>query len=162
MLNEIRHLYDSEMKLGTWALKLIEKRLNVSMPQVEAGNIAMHFIDAEISTEKLEENRMERFVEDITEIVEDNMNIIIDRNEFSYSRFVTHLKYLLKRSSDMNKASSENIKMYEKVKSEYPELEGVIDKIREYIVLCLGVEPNEEELLYLMLHVNRLCAREGL
>lgn len=162
MLNEIRHLYEEEMKLGTWALKLIEKRLNVSMPQVEAGNIAMHFIDAEISTEKLEENRMERFVEDITEIVEDNLNIIIDRNEFSYSRFVTHLKYLLKRSSDMNKASSENIKMYEKVKSEYPELEGVIDKIREYIVLCLGVEPSEEELLYLMLHVNRLCAREGL
>ncbi|MFR3430227.1 MAG: PRD domain-containing protein [Holdemanella porci] len=49
MVNEIRHLYEKEMKLGEWAIKLIRKRLNVVLPRTEAGNIAMHFIDAKVA-----------------------------------------------------------------------------------------------------------------
>ena len=108
------------------------------------------------------EDQTEQFVEDITDIVNDTLNIIIDRNDFTYSRFVTHLKYLLKRVSNLDEAKSENVKMYEKVKAEYPHLQNATEKIKEYMTLCLGVEPGEEELLYLMLHLNRLCAREGL
>ena len=156
MLNEIRHLYEKEMKLGKWAVKTVEKRIGISLPAIESGNIAMHFIDAEISAQKNPDDEIEKFVDDITDIVEDTLGIIIDRTDFSYSRFVTHLKYLLKRSDKMNEASSDNIKMYEKVREEYPELEKVIEKIKEYIELCLKIEPNEEELLYLMLHGNRL------
>lgn len=162
MVNEIRHLYEKEMRLGNWALKVIKKRTKVMLPQSEAGNIAMHFIDAEISVEKKPEDDIEKFVDDITEIVEDNLHIIIDRTDFNYSRFVTHLKYLLKRSMQSKQINTDNVRMYEKVKTEYPNLYEVVEKISEYITLCLKVEPNEEELLYLMLHLNRLCAREGL
>lgn len=162
MVNEIRHLYEKEMKLGEWSVKLIKKRLKITLPRSEAGNIAMHFIDAEVAVTTSPEDKTEQFVEDITEIVEDTLDIIIDRNEFNYSRFVTHLKYLLKRTSQITESKSENVKMYEKVKMEYPQLEKTTDKIKEYIILCLGIEPSEEELLYLMLHLNRLCAREGL
>ena len=162
MVNEIRHLYEKEMRLGEWAVKLIKKRLGVVLPRSEAGNIAMHFIDAEVAVSTSMEDQTEQFVEDITDIVNDTLNIIIDRNDFTYSRFVTHLKYLLKRVSNLDEAKSENVKMYEKVKAEYPHLQNATEKIKEYMTLCLGVEPGEEELLYLMLHLNRLCAREGL
>lgn len=162
MVNEIRHLYEKEMKLGEWAVKLIRKRLNVILPKSEAGNIAMHFIDAKVAVTTAKEDKTEQFVEDITIIVKDTLNIDIDRNDFTYSRFVTHLKYLLKRVSQIDKTRSENVKMYEKVKAEYPHLQNATEKIKDYMTLCLGVEPGEEELLYLMLHLNRLCAREGL
>lgn len=162
MVHEIRHMYEKEMKLGAWAVKLIKKRTGVTLPNSEVGNIAMHFIGAEISSQKQPEDDIERFVDDITDIVEDSLNIVIDRTEFNYSRFVTHLKYLLKRSKTQARANSENIKLYKKVREEYPALDVVIEKIREYITACLGFDPNEEELLYLMLHLNRLCAREGL
>lgn len=162
IVNEIRHLYEKEMKLGEWALKLIKKRLKVTLPNSEAGNIAMHFVDAEVNVSKSEEDKTEQFVEDITNIVEDTMHMKINRTDFTYSRFVTHLKYLLKRTSQMNESKSENVKMYEKVKMEYPQLEETTEKIKQYLILCLNVEPGEEELLYLMLHLNRLCAREGL
>lgn len=162
MVNEIRHLYEKEMKLGEWAIKLIRKRLNVVLPRTEAGNIAMHFIDAKVAVTTAQEDKTEQFIEDITIIVKDTLNIDIDRNDFTYSRFVTHLKYLLKRVSQIDKAKLENVKMYEKVKAEYPYLQTATEKIKDYMTLCLGIEPGEEELLYLMLHLNRLCAREGL
>lgn len=151
------------MKLGKWAVRHIEKRLSIRLPQSEEGNIALHFINAEQqSRQRAERDDIGHFVDDITDIIESNMNIIIDRNDFSYSRFVTHLKYLLKRSDKLNLSQSENEKMYDSVCREFPELEKLSEKIKEYIIAVLHIEPGKEELLYLMLHINRLCARDGL
>lgn len=161
MTNEIRHFYEREMKLGEWAIKHISKRLSVRLPQSEVGNIAMHFINASQQVKQAEErDDIEHFVDDITDIVESGMNVIIDRNSFSYSRFVTHLKYLLKRSGNLHMPESENEKLYESVCEEFPELKKVGEKVKEYIAATLKVEPAKEEILYLMIHINRLCARE--
>lgn len=162
MINEIRHLYEKEMKLGNWAIKYIRRELKIALPQVEAGNIVMHFINAESLINTKTHNDLEQFIDDITMIIEDNLNIIVDRNDFSYSRFVTHLKYLLKRSETTSLVSTDNKRLYSKVREEYPELQKVIEKIKEYLIICLKMEPNEEELLYLMLHINRLYSRESL
>ena len=163
MTNEIRHLYEKEMLLGKWAVKYIAKKLSIRLPQSEEGNLALHFINAmQMVKQSQEEDDMEHFVEDITDIIESEMNIIIDRNDFSYSRFVTHLKFLLKRSHKLNESISDNVKMYEQVYSNYPEIRGAIAKIKEYIIVELDIEPSKEELLYLMIHINRLCARDGL
>lgn len=161
MTNEIRHFYEREMKLGEWAIKHISKRLSVRLPQSEVGNIAMHFINAKQQVKQAEErDDIEHFVDDITDIIESGMNVIIDRDSFSYSRFVTHLKYLLKRSDILNMPESENEKLYESVCEEFPELKKVGEKVKEYIAATLQVEPAKEEILYLMIHINRLCARE--
>ncbi|MGM9948030.1 PRD domain-containing protein [Floccifex sp.] len=163
MTNEIRHLYEKEMLLGKWAVKHIDRRLHIRLPQSEEGNIAMHFINAKQQVKKTnEKDDFEHFVEDITDIVESEMNIIIDRSSFSYSRFVTHLKYLLKRTNQMAQPLSDNIKMYEDVYRKYPELRKVIETIKCYIYSELNIEPSKEELLYLMIHINRLCAKDGL
>ena len=163
MTNEIRHLYEKEMLLGKWAVKHIAKKLSIRLPQSEEGNLALHFINAmQMVKQSQEEDDMEHFVEDITDIIESEMNIIIDRNDFSYSRFVTHLKFLLKRSHKLNESISDNVKMYEQVYSNYPEIRVAIAKIKEYIKDELDIEPSKEELLYLMIHINRLCARDGL
>lgn len=163
MTNEIRHLYDKEMLLGKWAVKHIDKKLSIKLPQSEEENLALHFIHVmQMNKQSQEKDDIEHFVEDITEIIESEMNIIIDRNGFSYARFVTHLKYLLKRSNKLNESVSDNEKMYESVYNNYPNIQGVIKKIKEYIMIELDIEPSNEELLYLMIHINRLCAKDGL
>ncbi len=163
MVNEIQHMYEKEMLLGKWAIKQIERKLSVKLPSGEAGNIALHFINAELSAKKEQDkDDMTRFVDDITEIIESEMNIIVDRNSFSYSRFVTHLKYLLKRFHKKEEFVSDNAKMYEQVLEEFPELGKAIEKIKQYIIVQLNIDPSKEELLYLMIHMNRLCAKEGL
>lgn len=163
MVNEIQHLYDKEILLGRWAIKHIEKTMSVKLPESEAGGIALHFINAMQSKKTTtEKDEIEYFVEDVTNIIESEMNLIVDRSDFSYSRFVTHLKYLLKRSKNLDKASSANVAMYEQVFQQYPELTHTIEKIKNYITDELEIEPSKEELLYLIIHINRLCAKEGL
>ncbi len=137
--------------------------MSVRLPQSEVGNIALHFINAEQQAKQASErDDIERFADDITDIIESGMDVIIDRNSFSYSRFVTHLKFLLKRTEKLSEAESENEKLYESVCEEFPELKRIGEKIKEYIIATLHIEPAKEEILYLMIHINRLCARDGL
>lgn len=163
MTNEIQHLYEKEFLLGKWAIKHIQKKLSVKLPQSEAGSIALHFINGQQLIKKEEcKDRIEHFIEDITEIIESEMNIIIDHSSFSYSRFVTHLKYLLKRSNKISKLKSDNCKMYEKLIKEFPEMEKISDKIKKYMMVSMNINLNEEELLYIIMHINRLCVSDGL
>ena len=148
MTNEIKHLYEKEMLLGKWAINHIEKRLSIQLPLSEVSGIALHFINAEqMTTIGTQKDEITHFIDDITEIVESEMNIIIDRNDFNYSRFVTH---------------SENVKLYDEVYEKFPELRKTIEKIKLYILAELNIEPSKEELLYLVIHINRFCTRAGL
>ncbi|MEY8308641.1 PRD domain-containing protein [Erysipelotrichaceae bacterium 51-3] len=162
MSNEIRHLYEREYRLGQWAVKMMEKAGKVKLPSSEAGNIALHFLNAAQSINEARKDDTERFVDDITDIIESEMNLIIDRNSLNYSRFVTHLKYVLKRSNAMDKENSENARMFDEMYEQYPNLQNSIQKIKTYMTGELGVEPSKEEMLYLMIHLNRLCSGEGL
>ncbi len=160
--NEIQHLYDREVTLGKWSVELINKRLKVQLPKAERYNIALHFISHSVAVKEAgERDPEERFVEDVTDIIESDMDIIIDREDYEYSRFVTHLKYLLRRAKKMDQENSDNAKMFDEVYEEYPNLRSPIEKIKQYIFAELGVEPSKEELLYLMMHLNRLCADKG-
>ncbi len=162
MNNEIRHLYEKEYRLGQWAVKLMEKAGKVKLPSSEAGNIALHFINAAQSVSESKKDDTERFVDDITDIIESEMNLIIDRSGFNYSRFVTHLKYVLKRSNELDQENSQNARMFDEMYEQYPNLQSTIQKIKIYMTGALRVEPSKEELLYLMIHINRLCSEEGL
>ena len=160
---EPQNLYEKEMLLGKWAINHIEKRLSIQLPLSEVSGIALHFINAEqMTTIGTQKDEITHFIDDITEIVESEMNIIIDRNDFNYSRFVTHLKYLLKRSTRLNETNSENVKLYDEVYEKFPELRKTIEKIKLYILAELNIEPSKEELLYLVIHINRFCTRAGL
>lgn len=95
---ELQHLYVKEMELAQWARRLIYRRLFVNLPKEEEANIAMHFINAQLVAKKQdEESDLTRMIEDVTSIVEKELNLLINRDDFNYSRFIIHLQYLLKR-----------------------------------------------------------------
>lgn len=70
------------------------------------------------------------------------------------------MQYLLKRQEKYITINSDNEKMFEMMKKEYQQTFECVLKIKRYIEEKLGWNPSNEELLYLMLHVNRLCSRE--
>ena len=71
------------------------------------------------------------------------------------------MQYLLKRRNENRTISSENKKIFETLKKEYSEAYNCVLKVGEYFINSLGWQVGNEELLYLILHVNRLCSREG-
>ena len=160
-LYDILYFYEKEIDIGNLAVKMIRRYLKVSLPEEEAGNIALHFINAEALSEKENEfNVSDTIVEEVTYLIEKELNIRIKREDFNYSRFVSHLQYLMKRKDAVSSISSDNIKLYMEMKEEFPVIYQCVLKIRDYMAGKLDWELSEEELLYLILHVNRLYARE--
>lgn len=153
---EVQNTYPSEMEIGLYAVKLINSRLHIALPREEAANIVLHLLDYEINNPNNVHNNEKSIIERCTDIVERVMEIQIDRTGFNYSRFATHLHYLVDRIRKNEMISTENEKLLLSLKQEYPKAYQCsleMDKV-------LKGPLNDEELLYLILHINRLCDRE--
>lgn len=156
---DIEQLYDREMEIGKYGLDLIKKRLGLYLPKEEAAYIALHIISAQQQQNEREQLNNE-ILEDITSIIEEQYGMIINRENFNFSRFATHMRYLLKRGESKHLVSSDNKKLFENMKDSNTKNYECIEKISEYFKKKVNLELNDEEKLYLMLHVNRLCTRE--
>ena len=73
-----------------------------------------------------------------------------------------HLMYLLKRIDSNQTLDTDNGIMYQSIREEFPEIAECIDKIEAYFEKRFDIQLSEEEKMYLMLHINRICVREGL
>lgn len=158
---DIGYLYEKELQVGKIAVNLIKSELSVHLPEKEATNIAIHFIEAEINSNNITEfQSKEQTIEEITQLLEKEVEISIDRDHVNYIRFVIHLEYLLKRNPSNSKEASENMQLFEKMKTKFSDAYHVSLLIRDYIYANFRWLPEEEELLYLIIHINRLCSRE--
>ncbi len=158
---DIQYFYEKEVELGEMAVKMIKDNCDVQLPKEEITNIAFHFINAEaMKHEGIEDSDNSIIIDELTQLLEDELKITIKKDSFNYSRFVSHLQYLLKRKNDGAMIISENVKIYENVKKEFPMIYECILKMNDYFINKLNWKPSKEELLYLMLHVNRLYVSE--
>ena len=160
LIYDVRHLYEKEYSIGLEALRIINDELGVRLVKNEAGGIALHLVNAQ--TESVQgDSRLftEQLIEETSDIVAEHFNIELDRQDFNYSRFVSHLQYLIKREENDQFFSSENHKMFDQIREAYPETFECVRKIAAYFKEKVGFDLSDEEQLYLMLHVNRLVAR---
>lgn len=157
--HDVRHLHKLEVKIGEYALDLIKVKFGVELYPDEALGIAMHLINCNSSqtSDSLKEYKV---FDDITKIIEEDFNLSINRKSTNYARFISHMQYFIRRENSENTHNTDNLKILESVKMEYPKSYESAKEIIEYIKQRYGWEPNSEELLYIMLHINRLCSRE--
>ena len=160
IFKDVEHLYENEYAVGLFGLHTINKMLSVSLPEVEAGMIALHIINAEISVGRNEEKRNEDMIQDIIKIIEQYLKINIDKNGFNYSRFVSHMNYLFKRGKKGKYIFSKNSEMYDTLIKCYPKTNRIVEKITIYLEDAMKCVLTDDEKIYLILHVNRLCTRE--
>ena len=155
---DIEYLYPKETKVAEYALQLIFDKLHILLPDSEKTGIAMNIINSELYQSESYGNN-EELVELCTSVIEKSMNISIKRDTFNYSRFVTHLHYLFRRVTEGKEVSSDNMHLYTTISVDYPEVRRCVD-IMENVLQKKKFIMNEEEKVYLMMHVNRLCTRE--
>lgn len=159
--HDLKHFNPKEVDVGHFAVNLIEKKLQIRLPNDEIYGIAMHFINAE-SINRKRENLFtsEAIILEVIKIIENHLHLEIEKTGFNYSRFASHLEYLFERSINEETLSSKNLEMYKTIKKKYPEIYECARKISNYFYEEFCWELGEEELIYLMLHINRLCTRE--
>ncbi len=161
IVNDIQHLFEKEMEVGKYGIKLILKELGVYLPADEAAYIALHIINSQERDKNNEDMQNDRMIDAVVRIIEDNYEIKVNKEDFNYSRFVSHIYYLLKRGRKQEMMKSDNDRIYQNLIKEYPKTKETADKVSDYLEKNIHVQLNNEEKLYLMLHINRLCTREG-
>ncbi|MBR4163360.1 MAG: PRD domain-containing protein [Solobacterium sp.] len=161
IVNDIQHLFEKEMDIGRYGIKKILKEKGIYLPQDEAAYIALHIINSQERDRNTEDLHNERMIDAITRIIEDEYGIKVNKEDFNYSRFVSHIHYLLKRGKKQELMKSDNDKIYQDLVREYPKTKETAETISRYIEKNIQVRLNDEAQLYLMLHINRLCTREG-
>ncbi len=159
LLQDIAQLYPDEMDVAMDCLKIIEKMTGTKLPRQEAGTIAMHFINDAIKTDRGPFFDTSVYIDKVTEIIESRYRIEIDRDSFNYSRFVTHLDYLIRRLINKEQIRTRNEKISEEMRNSYPDSYTCAEEIRQYLNSELHEDINEEEVLYLVIHINRLLSR---
>lgn len=158
---DLENYYEREMEVARKAVRLIEKTFNITVPDGEESSIAIHLINAAGTNEKLQKaSDTDKVIGDITTIIEEHFGQKINKKNFNYSRFATHVQYLLKRREEQQEISSENNEMFASFKEKYPRTYQCVMDIVRYFKETLDWDPSDEELLYLMMHINRLCSRE--
>lgn len=158
---DVKSLYEEEYEIGVYALRLINNVFQIKLPKEEITSIALHLINAAAMAKhqgKKQDSR--KIIDHIKHLIEDDFQIKISEDDFNYSRFVSHLQYLLKRGEQGKSITSENYRLYTSIKESFPDVYDSAANINEYLHNVCGFSFNEEELLYLMMHINRLCVRE--
>ena len=159
IVRDIEQLFEKEVSVGQFALKLIRERMNVFLPREEAAYVALHLINYE-EKQKNTEPAEDAVIENVTGIIEKEYGIDISRDDFNYSRFVSHMNYLFKRGKHQELMKTDNGRIYQDLVRDYPKTHEVSVRVSEYLEQVMNISLADEEKLCLMLHINRLCTRE--
>lgn len=156
---EIRKYYPKEYKVGQKALEFIEEMTGKRLPEDEAGNIALHLINAQMNGanhQVADVARDTKKIHDILNIVKYSYNVTLDEKSVSYERFVTHLRYFFQRLNRREKVETLDHFLFKQVKAKYKKAYECVLKIEKY----LGMPLSDEEKLYLTIHTHRVTLRE--
>jgi beta-glucoside operon transcriptional antiterminator len=161
LLWEIRKFYKKEYEIARHALDIIQEDTGYVLEEDEAGSIALHLLNSQISGEGLESMvHVTKMVNDILNIVKYHFGMELDESAISYERFLTHLRFFAFRLVK-NETGSEHPDdfLYEQVKRKYKEPFHCSEKITKYVEKTHGRQISKDELVYLTLHIYRVTQR---
>ena len=156
LLWEIKRFYPQEFQLGIYALELIQDRLDILLPEDEAGFIALHFVNAEYGTDIRDAVKFPDQMQAIVDIVERDLGILLDESSLHYERFMTHIKFLIQRIYRKELLFSEDRELSLLMQRKYPREYQCSVKVAEYIMQATGSRLSEEEIMYLSVHIRRV------
>lgn len=157
---DIQHIFEKEYRIGEYGVRLIRDKLKIYLPKEEAAYIALHLINAQEQSEPAAGDTDEDMIDAVIDIIEKEHGLKIDKSNFNYSRFVSHMHYLLKRGRSRHLIVATNTEVYDLMRKEYPQTFLCGEKVSVYLNNKLKISLSKEEKSYLMLHINRLCTRE--
>lgn len=160
LMYDIQRFYPDEYKLGLIGLDVIEKETGVRLNIDEAGFIALHIVNAEtdngIDTNQVEKST--KIIEEILEIVTNFFEREINEDTLVYYRFINHLKYFAYRivnQSNLFKDDKQDKQLLDMMKVTYAKSYMCAVNIMEFVRGKYNVDIGNEELLYLVIHIQR-------
>lgn len=153
---EIKKLYPNEFKIGLHALEVIKQKLQVELPEDEAGFITFHIINAQLNDTMPNIVTMTKIIREILNIVKYHFKLQYNEECLSYQRFITHLKFFAHRIINHNTVPNQDPSLCEIVKEKYHEAYLCTKRIDIHLIQQYQYPLTDDECLYLTIHIERL------
>lgn len=160
LLSEIRRFYAKEFEVGLYAIKLMEKKLGVVMPEDEAASIALHILHAEQDISIGDAFHVVTLLERFLYIISEKTGKNLDTNDYHVARFITHLKYLANRIiSKETFSSDEDEEFFDLLATRYPRERGWSEGLAAEVFKTHKHTLSKEEISSLTIHLKRIMMK---
>lgn len=161
---EIPFLYYEEHELGKKAVDLLNETFNIELPPLEASLLALHFVNAQDGTESMDDTMLiTEVTKRMVEWIEILFSITLDKNSLSYSRFIIHIRHFMNRQlQHQDSPSMGDEKLYSIISQQYPKSYACGLVIRDSLQKEYQLIVNDNELLFLMIHIQQLISENKL
>ncbi|HSK35008.1 MAG TPA: PRD domain-containing protein [Propionicimonas sp.] len=161
---EVKALYPQEVAFSQDILELVAQRRGVRLPDLEAIPFALHLVNARFGQDDISATmEMTEAFAVVLDTVRTQLGIEIDEASLDASRFITHLRYLFLRQEKgpVPRGSSEQQALYEIVRATQPAEFACAQELRSVLEQRFDWRLDQNEILYLTLHIARLRAASG-
>ncbi|MBB6622644.1 BglG family transcription antiterminator LicT [Clostridium gasigenes] len=158
LLDEIRRIHKDEFKIALWAVDFLNNKLNVDLPEDEAGFIALHLINAGYNETTNNSLVATNIIKGILNVIRYYYSVEFDIDDLNYDRLLTHLKYFAKRVITNKQYDKSDTTLLELVSKSYPEAFDCVLKIKQYIEKNYNYQVNGDEIVYLTMHIHRVIS----
>jgi transcriptional antiterminator len=151
-LPEIKALYQKEYALAEKVAETLQNEKKLTIPVSEIGFIALHIHSARSSGKLSNTLKNTYLINSIVEYVEKQIEVQIDKNSLDYARFLTHLRFAIKRILVNMSIKNDFIK---EIKSKYKLSYKIANGVSKILVTQLEKDVTVDEIAYLAMHIER-------
>lgn len=151
-ITEIKALYKIEYMLAKKAANIINDELNLPIPDGEIGLIALHIHSSRNSGNLKETIKSTNLSSMVINYVEKKLDIEISKDSLNYARFVTHIKFAIKRILMNSEIDNDFIL---EIKSKYKISYKIAEESAKILEKHLDKKVSESEIAYLAMHIER-------
>ncbi|RWZ50830.1 PRD domain-containing protein [Labedella phragmitis] len=156
---EVRVLYPDEFRAATEMSEHLADALALELPTDESVFLTMHVLNATRDEPNGTAALLFRRVQHVVKTVERSTGVSLDVESLDYARFILHVKFLLQRLVSESMLRSADTSFYDFARVKYPRAAACADEVKAYVLAATGSVLTDEELLYLIVHVERLIQR---
>ncbi|MES5928370.1 ptsGHI operon transcription antiterminator GlcT [Bacillus cereus group sp. MG9] len=158
-LVETKMLYPEEYEIAEGVVKLLNSRLQITLPEGEVGFIALHIYSSLTNSDLSSVNQNSRLIAQLVSLIETNLQITLDQESIHYLRLIRHLQYAIERVKKGEKVE-EAQSFADLLKLEYPVCYNLAWKLVKVMQNELQLPVYEAESIYLTMHLQRLVKAE--
>lgn len=160
LLGNVKQLYHEEYQIAIEVVNMLSKQFNLKIDISEANFIALHIINAELDSNMMQIYTITEIINEISMIL--NRRFIINEHDnFAYDRFITHCRFFVQRvlsNKSPDYGSELNVEVLTLMLTKYPKQADCVKEICDYIQKKYSYIVNQDEQLYLMMHMIKLTA----
>lgn len=153
---ELRVLYANEFAAAEQMAESIARDLECELPPEEAVFLTMHVLNATRDEQNGTAALFLRRLQHVVDIVEREIGVDLDRESPDYARFILHVQFLLQRLVSRTMLAGQDTSFFMFARNRYTRAFEIAESVKEYVLAATGSELTDEEVLYLIVHVERL------